>query len=151
MSPTEPLQYDAIVHLNNLAGQLITLIEQENTMVMSADRVGFLSLQARKAQVAREYELTMKAIRATKADLYSCEPALRQELKERHARLQQLSAENVSILARAQGTVRRLQDRILNAARQAAKADESPNYTSNGKAAGDADAPIKPTSYSEAV
>ncbi len=151
MSPTETLQHDAIVHLNMLSGQLIELMEMENELVMSADRVGFLSLQARKAQTAREYELTLKAVRATKADLQNCDADIRQQLKERHIRLQELSAENISILARAQTTVRRLQDRILNAARQAARADDTPNYTSSGKTEITDEAVAKPTSFSEAV
>ena len=151
MSLTDTLQNDAILHLNTLAGQLIDLIEMENGLITSADRVGFLSLQARKAQIAREYELTLKAVRATKVDLRACDNTLREELKERHARLQQLSAENISILTRAQTTVKRLQDRILSAARQAAKSEEMPSYTRTGKTDLGDETAIKPTSFSEAI
>ncbi|MES2729284.1 MAG: hypothetical protein V4621_04190 [Pseudomonadota bacterium] len=151
MSPSDTLQNDAVLHLNALAGQLIDVIERENALVTSADRIGFLSLQARKAQISREYELTLKAVRATKVDLRLCDEDLRAQLKERHARLQELSIENISILTRAQGTVKRLQERILNAARQASKADDNPAYTRNGKSDPLEDTGTKPTSFSEAV
>jgi hypothetical protein len=130
---TTSLHVDAITHLNELATRLLMLLEEENKALKAPDRMTFLALQPIKAALAEDYELTMKAIRATKTDLKGYELDLRKKLLDTHERLQMMAARNVSLLNMAQDTAHRLQNRILDAARNALAEADPAQYSRGGK------------------
>lgn len=134
---TGSLHVEAMTHLNELATRLLVLLEEENKCLKNANREAFLALQPIKAALAEDYELTMKAIRATKTDLKAYESSLRSKLLATHERLQMLADRNISLLSMARDTAHRLQNRILDAARAALIEADPGTYSRGGKQEGD--------------
>ena len=147
--PGTILHGDAMQHLLDLTGRLNNLLDEENHFLRTANREGFLALQPIKEALAEDYELTMKALRATKADVKGFNEQVRGDLLAQHELLQAKSAKNIVLLDTARDTTARLQSRLLSAARAALKKMEPPAYSRAGRP--DDEKPAKPTSYSDAV
>lgn len=145
------LHTDAIGHLQDLAGQLVEILDAENACLKSANRGGFLALQPLKASVAKDYELTMKAIRATKTDLKALDGATRAKLLAQHESLKQKADGNINMLNIARETTARLQARVLNAARAAMNELEPPAYSRAGRVEATSGKNPKAASYNDAV
>lgn len=149
-SENTTLHADAVTHLQDLAGRLLGLLDEENSHLRNGHRAGFLALQPMKAALAEDYELTMKAIRATKTDLKAFDDSVKAALLARHEALQEKADRNLSLLEMARATTSRLQTRVLAAARAALAESDQPAYSRAGRVDANSKG-AKATSYTDAV
>lgn len=104
---------------------------EENEALTSADTNRFLSLQDKKLSAARNYQIGTEQILARKEEFKNIDPVLRQKLVAKQEEFAALGAANLDAIARVRKSVQRLGERIMGAARDAAKKD-APNYSARG-------------------
>lgn len=104
---------------------------EENAALEKSDTRGFMELQERKIDTARQYQSRIAQILERKDEIRAADPALRQSLAAKQDEFTAIAAENIRSLDRVQRGVKRLGDRIMNAARDAAQKDVV-NYGKKG-------------------
>jgi len=110
---------------------LRTLYMEENAALDKCDTRTFLTLQERKIESARRYQSGIAQMLERRDEMRTADPALRQRLVAMQEDFSNLTAANVKALDRVQRGVKRLGERIMNAARDAAQ-KEAVNYGKKG-------------------
>lgn len=110
---------------------LRTLYVEENAALEKCDTRTFLTLQDRKIETARRYQSGIAQMLERKDEMRAADPSLRQRLVAMQEDFSTLTAANVKALDRVQRGVKRLGDRIMSAARDAAQ-KEAVNYGKKG-------------------
>jgi hypothetical protein len=105
---------------------------EENEALANADTRTFVGLQDRKIAAANKYQSGIAQILARKDEIRAADPTLRARLVGMHEEFSALTAVNVQAIERLQRGVKRLGDRIMNAAREAAQ-KEAVNYGKQGQ------------------
>ncbi len=110
---------------------LRTVYNEENSALVSADTRRFMDLQDRKIEAAQRYHDTAAQLIERRDDLKSADPALRRQLQDMHGEFRILTETNLSGIERMNKCVKRLSERVVQSARDAALRDTA-NYRRNG-------------------
>lgn len=121
----------AIQEMMETIDALRAVYRDENDALKRSDSKAFVGLQDRKIRIAREYQNNTQQLLERKAEFSGASPALRKRLLDAHQEFTTLAAENMAGLERMRKSVQRLGDRIMSAARDAARKN-TPNYGSSG-------------------
>jgi hypothetical protein len=103
----------------------------ENSALTSADTRRFMDLQERKIEAAQRYHDTAAQLIDRRDELKSADAGLRRQLQEMHADFSAVTASNLSGIDRMNKCVKRLSERVVKSARDAALRDAA-NYRRNG-------------------
>lgn len=104
---------------------------EETEALQQIDTMKFLKLQDKKITAARNYQSGIDQILKRRDEFKSTPEDVREELKKKQEEFSALATANIEALDRMHKTVRRLGERVMNAAREAA-IKNSPNYSSKG-------------------
>lgn len=121
----------AIQQMMDALDALRHVYSEENQALESADTRRFMDLQERKISAAQHYHDTAAQIIEHREKFAKADPALRQRLQAMHADFSKMTETNLSALERLNKGVKRLGDRIVKSARDAAMRDAT-NYRRNG-------------------
>lgn len=110
---------------------LHTVYRDENEALVSADTRRFMELQDRKIEAAQRYHDTASQVIEHRDDLKSANPALRRQLEVMHTDFADMTQKNLHNIDRMNKSVKRLSERIVKGARDAALRD-SASYSRKG-------------------
>lgn len=105
---------------------------EENAALATADTQKFLGMQEDKIAAVRRYQEGAAQILERRDELKHIDSALRQQLADRQEEFAGIMAENLKSLDRMRRSVQRLNDRIMNSAREAAQTRHV-NYSAKGR------------------
>ena len=120
--------------LSEILSLMLTLkkIYEAEHQAMTARRLkDFVELQADKEIATRDFELGIKAVRAKGASIREASPALREQLVSLQVELDQLAEQSMRWSMRMVESVRRMQVRLIEAARASMDKD-SQQYNTRG-------------------
>jgi hypothetical protein len=109
------------------------LLLKETEALKKADFKAVDVLQADKKLFAKQYHAKIEALATRRAELPGLELALREKLFKERSRFSVILTDNMLALERAQNSVKRLVNNILDAARHAVLEDQQTNYSRGGK------------------
>lgn len=112
--------------------QLQSLLAKETDLLKAANRDGFLRMQDEKVEVAKAYQRDITAVKQVAKTLKEKYPSLVPFLDEKQKSLHSILKENETALKRMEKSTRRLSERIMDAARQAAIEQNSLVYGAAG-------------------
>lgn len=121
----------AMQEMVNLVSSLLDVFSQENSALAKTSTREFLSVQEKKLEISRKYRDAVEQIIERKGEFKDVNPELKRKLAEMHETFCAISAENLNGINRLKKAVSRLGDRIMDAARTAAR-KESVNYSAKG-------------------
>lgn len=125
--PNKAMQ-EMMLTIDRLRASLI----EETTALKDADTKTFLSLQDKKLDVARDYLDGMTQMLARKDELKAADPTLRDRLEKMRIEFSDTAHENHAALERMRNGMKRLGERIMETAREAAKKEDQLIYGANG-------------------
>jgi hypothetical protein len=111
--------YQAIHDMMKTIDDLREIYVEENKALNSADTKLFVSLQQRKIDAACHYRAGSQQIIKRSEEFKKLDPALRKQLVEKQQEFSALANTNIEALSRMRGTLGKLNERILGAARKA--------------------------------
>ena len=139
-----------LTSLLGLMGSLKNIYTEEVDAMKRNDTKTFMELQPDKQALTRDYEMRVKEIQARAAAIKESDPALRQRVIEEQNELHILADRSQQAALRMAEAIRRLQERLMFAAREAI-AQEKIQYTQRGSMHGaDIGKPIA-TAINEAI
>lgn len=137
---TTPAQAAAAASLKNeLAAtmELLTrfgkFLETETQALRKADFKTVDQLQDDKKNLAKSYHTQISTLSARKAELAALDLPTREKLVLARKKFTEILNDNLHALAAAKDSSKRLVDRILEAAREAALEDKTSAYTARGR------------------
>lgn len=110
---------------------LRTVYNEENDALVSADTRRFMDLQERKIEAAQRYHDTASQVIEHREELKAADPALRRQLQDMHSDFAALTQKNLSNIERMNKSVKRLSERVIKGARDAALRDTA-SYSRQG-------------------
>ena len=110
---------------------LRNVYSDENFALGSSDTRRFMELQERKLDAAQRYHDTAAQVIERHEELHAADPALRRQLQTMHADFTAMTEKNLSGIERMNKSVKRLSERVLKTARDAAMREAS-SYSRNG-------------------
>ena len=119
----------SVIHMME---RLNAVIAKENGALRDLDRKQFLDLQMEKATLAKSYELEAQKLIALRGKIGRVDDVLKQELKGTHKSFSESTNENLKVLKQRGDSVRRLNARIVDAARQILVAEDE-KYDASGQ------------------
>lgn len=122
----------AIAEMMATIDALRAVYAEETDALERADTQRFMALQDRKIETARNYQSGIAQIAARKEEIRAADPSLRQALVARQEEFSALAARNLQALDRVNRGVRKLGERIMRSARDAAQ-KEAVNYGKRGQ------------------
>lgn len=108
-----------------------SLVEETNAL-KEADTQTFMSLQDSKLAVARKYVEGMNQLLERKDELRDADPTLKGRLEKMRGEFSQTAKENHAALERMKNGMKRLGERIMETAREAARKEDELVYGANG-------------------
>jgi hypothetical protein len=117
--------------LLSLMDRVETSYKQGITMIRAGDVNGFRKVQPDTIQLSRDYEIEVKAVSVRGATLKTADESLREKVLTRQEALAKTADEYQSLCLRMAESARRVQERLLNAARYALQAEQSA-YAADG-------------------
>ncbi|MCI5060243.1 MAG: flagellar protein FlgN [Alphaproteobacteria bacterium] len=108
-----------------------SLVEETNAL-NEADTQTFMSLQDNKLHIAGDYLEGMSQLLARKDELKSADPKLKKRLEEMRKDFADIAHENHAALQRMQNGMKRLGERIMEKAKEAAKKEKQIIYGASG-------------------
>jgi hypothetical protein len=123
-----------IQEVRNVIAGFSALLLKETAALKKADFRAVDALQADKKTFARQYHDKVKELSVRKAEFQGLDPAFREQLIGERDRFTALLSDNAYTLERAQNSVKRLVNNILDAARRNVLESQQTNYSSAGKA-----------------
>ncbi len=109
------------------------LLEKETKALRQADFKTVDSMQDAKKQMAKTYQTHVAGLHQRKADIVNVELTLREKLIKARIGFTTILNENLRAIEAAKDSSKRLVDRILEAAREAAMEDKTNAYTARGR------------------
>jgi hypothetical protein len=101
------------------------------SLLRAGDVRGFRDQQMVATQLSREYEIEVKGITVRGGAIKSANPSLREEVLARQESLAKVADEYQYLCLRMAESAKRVQDRLLNAARKAIQQEQSA-YSAHG-------------------
>lgn len=139
-----------LTSLLGLMGSLKSIYTEEIDAMKRNDTKTFMELQPDKQALTRDYEMRVKEIQARAAAIKESDPILRQKVIAEQTELEILADRSQQAALRMAEGIRRLQERLMFAAREAI-AQEKIQYTHRGSLHGaDIGKPIA-TAINEAI
>ena len=123
---------EALREMISVSMQINELYEKETAFLKDNDTRGFVSLQESKIRLAHAYQAGSKELIQRKNELVHADATLKQKLKDLRNDFIKIGAENETVLAKVHKNVKRLSDRILNMARDAAQKAQVRGYNASG-------------------
>jgi len=111
---------------------LRTSLVEETNVLKDADTKTFLTLQDRKVEVSRDYLDGMTQLLARKEDLLNADEDIKQQLETKRNEFAEVASQNHAALERMKSGMKRLGERIMESAREAARKEEQIIYGSSG-------------------
>ncbi len=121
----------ALLSMLDVINKLKEIYSSESAAVKSRNIDGFLSLQPSKEIYTRDYELLVKEIKARSAAIKKTDRHLRDRVISEQHELTHLAEESISWCLRMTESLKRVQERLIDAARQAVQGDKQ-NYSASG-------------------
>lgn len=118
--------------MTTIDGLRSSLVE-ETKALKEADTQAFMDLQDKKLDIARDYLEGMTQLLARKDELKAADPSLRDRLEQMRLEFSEIAHENHAALERMKNGMKRLGDRIMETAREAAKKEEQIIYSAKGQ------------------
>ena len=109
-----------------------TLIE-ETKVLKEADTKSFLKLQDQKLVDARHYMDGVRQILSRKDELQAADPSLKNLLEEKRLQFAEVTHDNHAAIQRMQNGMKRLGERIMENARDAARREKQIIYSARGQ------------------
>lgn len=122
----------AMSEMMDTIDRLRLIYEAENEALSSGDTKGFLALQNKKIPAAYDYQSGIQQIGARKEEFNEIDSATREKLLAMQEDFTALIRENLGALERARKGVDRLNQRIMESARKAARTEQRVKYGSSG-------------------
>lgn len=119
---------EMMVTIDKLRGALL----EETAALKIADTKGFMALQDKKLDIARDYLEGMNQMIMRKDEMKKADPALLKKLEAVRAEFAEITYENHAAIERMKRGMKRLSERIMETAREAAKREEQLIYGANG-------------------
>ena len=126
---TEVEQTMAVVM--EMMGRLDALLKQENEALRVMDRKKFLDLQQEKVTLAKNYEQEAQKLIELRGNIGKANETLKADLKSKHSEFTESADENLKVLLRRRDGAKRLNARIVDAARDVLVKKEE-RYDSSG-------------------
>ncbi len=126
MNPNE-----AMLDMMQALDALRAIYDEENAALESADTRRFMDLQARKIEAAQSYQEKAAHVVDQRDHLKSADSNILKQLEEKHADFSAMTQKNLTQIERMNKTVKRLSERIVKSARDAALQD-SASYSRRG-------------------
>ena len=123
------------------------IYKKETEAMKNRDITRFVNLQPAKEAYTRDYEMLVKELQARSITIKKMESPLRERLVAEQHELAILAEESMSWSLRMAEAMRRVQDRLINAAREAMQSEKT-NYAASGTIA--ASGKTSATAFSEA-
>lgn len=123
-----------IQEVMNIITGFSALLLKETEALKKADFKTVDGLQADKKIFARQYHDKVKELSVRKDEFRGLDPAFRDRLIDERNRFTALLSDNAYALERAQNSVKRLVNNILDAARRNVLENQQTNYSNAGKA-----------------
>lgn len=105
---------------------------EENAALEQSDTKTFLKLQDKKIHAARNYQASAQQMLTRKDELQHIDMALKLQLREKQEEFSGIMSENLKALDRLRNGVKRLNDRVMRSARDAAQ-HQNVNYSAKGQ------------------
>ena len=131
MLPKDPNR--AMQEMMSTIDKLRSALIEETAVLKDADTKGFLAMQDKKLDVARDYLDGMGQLLARKDELKNADPSLKQKLEEKRTEFADIAHENHAALERMRNGMKRLGERIMETARETAKKEEELIYSASGQ------------------
>ncbi len=100
-----------------MMGRLEALLKQENEALREMDRKKFLDLQLEKVTLAKNYEQEAQKLMELRGNIGRADENLKSSLKSSHEGFMAHADENLKVLLRKRDGAKRLNARIVDAAR----------------------------------
>ncbi|MDP7142907.1 MAG: flagellar protein FlgN [Alphaproteobacteria bacterium] len=113
-------------------GNLSALYEEENDALAKANTQKFLSLQDEKIKIARNYQNGMRQILDRKDEFKDFSEEFKAKLIAKQKAFDEIARQNLTAIERTQKSVTRLNERIMETAREKAS-KKNVNYKDNGR------------------
>lgn len=115
----------ALLSMLDVMKNLKKIYSEESAAVKGRDVSAFLKLQPSKAVYTRDYEMLAKEIKARSASIKKTDIHLRERLVSEQHELTSLAEESISWCLRMADSLKRVQDRLINAAREAIQKEKT--------------------------
>lgn len=122
---------DAMLDMMQALDVLRAIYDEENAALETADTRRFMDLQARKIEAAQQYQVKAAHVVDQRDHLKSADSGILKQLEEKHAAFSAMTQKNLAHIERMNKTVKRLSERIVKGARDAALQD-SASYSRRG-------------------
>lgn len=120
---------EMMLTIDRLRGTLVS----ETNALKDADTQTFLGMQENKADIARDYLEGMSQLIARKDELQNADENIKNKLEEMRIEFGDIAHENHAALNRMKNGMKRLGDRIMEAARETARKEQQFVYGANGQ------------------
>jgi hypothetical protein len=121
----------AMLEMMQALDALRVVYDEENDALVSADTRRFMDLQERKIEAAQRYHDTAAQVIEHREELKAADPVLRQRLQDMHGDFTIMTEKNLGHIDRMNKSVKRLSERVVKSARDAALRD-SASYSRRG-------------------
>ena len=121
----------AMLEMMQALDALRAVYDEENNALEASDTRRFMDLQDRKIQAAHRYHETAAQVVDQRENLSMANPEILRQLEERHTDFAAMTQKNLAHIDRMNKTVKRLSERIVKSARDAALQD-SASYSRRG-------------------
>lgn len=105
--------------------------KKETSYIKSRDTTRFLNIQPTKEAYTRDYENLVRELQARSLSIKKMNTPLRERLVAEQKELEVLAEESMTHSLRMAQSLQRVQERLINAAREAVQADKI-NYSASG-------------------
>ncbi len=121
----------AMLEMMQALDALRAVYDEENNALEASDTRRFMDLQERKIKAAHRYHETAAHVVDQREHLQAADPKIRRQLEEKHTDFAAMTQKNLAHIDRMNKTVKRLSERIVKSARDAALQD-SASYSRRG-------------------
>lgn len=140
-TPSQALKKE-IIDVLELIERFGRLLEKETSALRKANFKAVDGLQEEKKNMARSYQTHVSALHSKKAEIINIDMPLREKLINARIGFTTVLHENLRAIDAAKDSSKRLVDRILEAAREAALEDKTNAYTARGRMNNQTKAPL---------
>ncbi len=121
----------AMLEMMQALDALRAVYDEENNALEASDTRRFMDLQDRKIMAANRYHETAAQVVDQRENLSMANPDILRQLEEKHTDFAEMTQKNLAHIDRMNKTVKRLSERIVKSARDAALQD-SASYSRRG-------------------
>ncbi len=121
----------SLAYVEHLTKDLSSIIEKETHSLENYHMDKFMQYQGDKARLVKNFEIEAQKLLAVREKIKEADPAIRKKIRDTQMAFMNLTKENATMLKRRLESTRRLNERIMNSARQALT-DKDQTYNNMG-------------------